>query len=273
MTHEAPRDDDERPSDATSGVRVTPRPADAQTLDAPKSPDGGGSARLPNWQDREKDQRPGWEKARIPKAEWVRAKASNDAALAREAPGSPEFARLMEARMRLHLGPAPEVDFGEISAYKRSVYQEALAEELRREIAEKERPTRAGLVTGPRIAVVAGLLVVAIVVLVMVILRRGRADVDTTSTATPATATPATAPEGTSTPAPGLKDAPPTTVQPANAPPSSESPRAPDGAAPPPVATTAVAPTTTAKPAQAPTGKPTPAPTAKSGELPFFKPK
>lgn len=271
MSHEADRSDEERPSDADSGVRLSkntgPGQGDATIADS-NVPEDGASGRLPNWDDREKDERPGWEKAKIPKEEWLRAKASNDAALARETPGSPEFARLMEARMHLHLGPAPEVDFGEISAYKRSVYQDALAEDLRREIAEKE-PEREGGLTTRRMMVAAGILVVVVVILFLIILQGP----STAESPAPTTAPTTTAQTKTS-PTVTAQTQPPTTAATTAVEPSAPTTTTAVASSAPSTPTTTTAPAVTAK-ATTPTftAKPTATAPASTGEVPFFKPK
>ncbi len=269
MTHDADRSDEERPSDADSGVRLSKNTGpgrDDATIADPSVPEDGQSGRLPNWEDRERDERPGWEKAKVPKEEWLRAKASNDAALARETPGSPEFSRLMEARMHLHLGPAPEIDFGEISAYKRSVYQDALAEDLRREIAEKEPETGGGLTTR-RMMVAAGILVVVVVILFLIILQGpSQKDAATQPTSAPTNTTQANAPkppEVAPTQTTHAPAQPPTT---ATAEPVATQTAEPATTVTPAVTARTTKPTATAKV----TGTTTPTPT---GEVPFFKPK
>ena len=264
MTHDADRSDEERPSDADSGVRLSkntgPSRDELETIADPNSPDRGESGRLPNWEDRERDARPGWEKAKIPKEEWVRAKVSNDAALARETPGSREFSRLMEARIHLHLGPPPEVDFGEISAYKRLKYQGALADDLRREIAEKEAPEQTSGLTARRMMVAAGILVLVVVVLFLIVLQGPSSPETEEPAATPTQTDPVTLPPK------GLDL--PTTLPPTS---TTGTPVADTTAPAATPLTTAAAPTAvrTAKP----TSTTKAVVTAPTGEVPFFKPK
>jgi hypothetical protein len=101
-----------RPAPPTDDVGVTPsaRSNDPYYLRALTSPDQPISG--------EGDYRPGWVRAGLPREEWERARRSNDAAVARERPGSPEFARLMEVRVRLHLPAIEGLSLGDIDAYK-----------------------------------------------------------------------------------------------------------------------------------------------------------
>jgi len=103
---------DPRPAPPTDDVGVTPsaRSNDPYYLRALTSPDQPISG--------EGDYRPGWVRAGLPREEWERARHSNDAAVARERPGSPEFARLMEVRVRLHLPAIEGLSLGDIDAYK-----------------------------------------------------------------------------------------------------------------------------------------------------------
>ena len=221
--------------------------------------DKGSQPGLPNWQDREEDARSGWEKAGIPKGEWMRAKESNDAAIKRAQVGSADFARLMEARLRLHLGPPPNVDFGDISAYKRSIYQDALAEDLRKEIRDKRRLPRAPL----RLFVAAGLLGLVVLVLALILLN-GSPKTGATPSAIATAETQPTSPAPTPTP----------TVEPGPAATASAQPLPTVNPEPtakplPPTTATVQAPVATAKASAAPvppsTGKTPP------GEEPFFK--
>ncbi len=221
--------------------------------------DAGSQPGLPNWQDREEDARSGWEKAGIPKGEWMRAKDSNDAAIKRAQVGSADFARLMEARLRLHLGPPPNVDFGDISAYKRSIYQDALAEDLRKEIRDKRRLPRATL----RLFVAAGLLGLVVLVLALILLN----GTSTKSGGPPS----AIATADTKPTPPALTQTP--TVEPIPAATASVQPlptATPEPSAKPVTPTTTTAPTpatvkTSAAPVPPNTGKTPP------GEEPFFK--
>lgn len=222
--------------------------------------DAGSQPGLPNWQDREEDARSGWEKAGIPKGEWLRAKESNDAAIKRAQVGSADFARLMEARLRLHLGPPPNVDFGDISAYKRSIYQDALAEDLRKEIRDKRRVPRATL----RLFVAAGLLGLVVLVLALILLNGSTPKTSGTATAAATADTKTTQAAPTQTPTVEPIPAATASVQP--------SPTAnPEPSAKPLTPTTTTAPTTpatvkaSAAPVPASTGKTPP------GEEPFFK--
>jgi hypothetical protein len=103
---------DPRPAPPTDDVGVTPsaRSNDPYYLRALTSPDQPISG--------EGDYRPGWVRAGLPREEWERARRANDAAVARERPGSPEFARLMEVRVRLHLPAIEGLSLGDIDAYK-----------------------------------------------------------------------------------------------------------------------------------------------------------
>ncbi len=266
MAHDTDRGDEERPSDADSGVRLsknTPRGReDAETIADPNTPDRGESGRLPNWEDREKDERPGWEKAKMPKQEWLRAKSSYETSLASATPGSPEFSRLMELRVRLHLGPAPEVDFGEISAYKRLKYQEALADDLRREIADKEAPEKSSALTAPRIMVAVGILVLVVAILFLIILQGPSSTGAAQPTANPTPTTPVTA----VTPIATELTPPQATQQPtaATLTPGTSETGTPATAATAPIAIRTARPTATTKAVVPPPA---------TGEVPFFKPK
>lgn len=77
---------------------------------------------------------PGWERANMPEGEWKRALAASDAAIEREQPGSAEFARLMEVRIRLHFPRPKRLSWEDIEAFKAAQYRAALAEDLRREL-------------------------------------------------------------------------------------------------------------------------------------------
>lgn len=73
-----------------------------------------------------RDGRPRWEIAKLAEGEWRRALAHNDREIAEVAPGSPEFARLMEARHRLAFPPPAGIKYDDISKYH--------AEQVRREL-------------------------------------------------------------------------------------------------------------------------------------------
>jgi hypothetical protein len=171
----APNESDPPRSDPTSGIRRTPslgsdavKPSEVETLPGPVAdPTSDGEQGLPNWSDREADERPGWAKAGLPREEWLRAKANNDARIAKAAPGSEEFSRLMEARLRMHLGPPPAIDFREISEFKKSVYREHLQGDLEAEIRQKEGPNR----TLPRFVVAIALLLIVVGLLALILLR------------------------------------------------------------------------------------------------------
>lgn len=86
----------------------------------------------------EDDDRPRWVRASMPKNEWERALRASDAALAKAQPGSTDFARLMEARMRMHFPRPKNLNWEDIEAYKSAQYRAALAEDLRKELAREE---------------------------------------------------------------------------------------------------------------------------------------
>jgi hypothetical protein len=254
-------------SDPTSGIRRTPSlgndavtPSDVDTI--AESADASQPA-LPNWSDRESDERPGWTKAGMPKEEWLRAKATNDARIAKATPGSEEFAKLMEARLRMHFGSLPKVDFREISEFKKSVYREHLQGDLEAEIRQKEGPSRLPI----RFAVGIGLLVLVVGILALIKFREARAPEPPPSPATPTTEqptekAPVVAPTNTAPDASAV--APPET-------PPSDAKVEPT---PPPEPTPVKTPAKTVEPRPtAPTATATtpPAKPTATGEQPFFR--
>jgi hypothetical protein len=253
----APNESDPPRSDPTSGIRRTPslgtdavKPSEVETL---ADPAGTSQPALPNWSDREADERPGWAKAGLPREEWLRAKANNDARIAKAAPGSEEFSRLMEARLRMHLGPPPAVDFREISEFKRSVYREHLQGDLEAEIRKKEGPSR----VKARFVVTIALLVLVVGVLALILLRGSGSAPVVELTAVPPKA------EEPAPPDPPVVPTPTVTAATVAAPPTT-APTPGDRTSVPPAApptTRTSAPTVTAAP-------PKPAAT---GETPFFR--
>ncbi len=120
---------------------------DADGADA-EDPDAEVEARLrplPHPEEGEfqgKDQRPRWERAKMPKGEWDRALASNDAQIAKTEPGSEEFARLMDVRIRLHFPPPKDLNWKQIESYKSSQYRNLLAGELEAELKRSDKTGR-----------------------------------------------------------------------------------------------------------------------------------
>jgi hypothetical protein len=97
-----------RPSDDVASS--APSPDDPSYLRALTAPDHPGSG--------EGDYRPGWVRAGMPREEWERARRANDAALRLAKPGSTDFSRLMEVRVRLHLPPPDGLSLADIDDYK-----------------------------------------------------------------------------------------------------------------------------------------------------------
>jgi hypothetical protein len=82
-----------------------------------------------------RDGRPRWEIAKLAEGEWRRALAHNDREISEVAAGSPEFARLMEARHRLAFPPPAGIKYDDISKY----HAEQIRRELQARLKEAER--------------------------------------------------------------------------------------------------------------------------------------
>ena len=210
----------------------------------------------------DEDPRPRWERANMPKNEWDRALRSSDAAVARVEPGSPEFSRLMEVRVRLHFPPPAGVSLGDIDRYKQAQFEKVAGADLSRERARMDPKAPAwhrAVIIG-----VSACSVALVVYFVWAIVTGG---------AGPQTNVPRTSTTGTAAPAAtnvGVEIAPAKTEATAATPPTATE------------APTARAPATTARPAltvvpvpteTAKTAAPTPTATAKpaaSGVKPYF---
>ncbi|NUO54291.1 MAG: hypothetical protein HOV80_36060 [Polyangiaceae bacterium] len=78
-----------------------------------------------------RDGRPRWEIAKLAEGEWRRALAHNDREISEVAPGSPDFARLMEARHRLAFPPPAGIKYDDISKYHADQVRKELQERLK----------------------------------------------------------------------------------------------------------------------------------------------
>jgi hypothetical protein len=87
-----------------------------------------------------RDGRPRWEIAKLAEGEWRRALAHNDREIAEVAPGSPEFARLMEARHRLAFPPPAGIKYDDISKYHAEQVRRELQARLKEADRKKKKP-------------------------------------------------------------------------------------------------------------------------------------
>ncbi len=141
-----------------------------------------------------RDGKPRWKIANLTEAEWRRALAYNNREIAEVTPGSPEFARLMEARHRMAFPPPAGIQYADISRY----HDEQIRKELEAHVAAVPRPRS----NAKWIALGLGFVALLVVAVVFVLPELGTPDATPTAQPTQAAAAPPTVAPQPAQPAP-----------------------------------------------------------------------